>query len=601
MNGIRKHRASRAKTPSRGQRSKSPWSRRSTNRENENDIKNNHFKIQESEINVFQQLCLGKHDENAAIEILLDSPDRISNLDESFSDYSDVGPTFQLSSIQEDNASIDKNSTFSTASISTGNGSSVRRKQTPSVSTPTRSIRSSSRELSKKKAEGMEAKRMFLNRFFFKSSPKRNNKAAFPVVADAPVAADENVLTLSHTSQQSKPPQRSNTVDRRSSSDTRDTFRAATTGKWSTPKTPSYRTNAAPNIPSNATVLSERFDSFSNVSDLSGSLATSYRHTTPFQRQQSLGIESIKDIRMCLQEMETQLARASNKGQRVSRHKLVKALFVVADSLDDSDEKTQVKAELEDAMKTENGVVSQLYTHNEQDDEDNEELDDVSSSTEEDFTYASGTSAEEEGEEASAMEEASPFNIMSFFGVSSENQAVMGEAFDDLMWNDFVSSRKEKERGNDRQNPRNRALEQAAAQRKSHKVELHVKDFGPSTKSRAQSLPDNRQPERTRSWWRNHPSKNGSDFRNERRTEEESSTDTEEFSSYLPTSITVKKKSRETDVERSSSAVPFAQHGNRQYNLTMHQQQQQQQPHLIETESRIGFEMGRASSQSRAG
>ena len=587
MNGIRKHRASRAKSPFRtGQRSKSPWSRRNTTRESGSDKESDRFKIQESEINVFQQLCLGKHDENAAIEILLDSPG-ISDLDASSSDYSDVGPTFQLSSSnQTETASIDKNSTFSTASLSTGNGSSVRRKETATAVTPSRSIGSNSRELSKKKAEGMEAKRMFLNRFFFKSSPKRNTKAAFPVVVDAPARLEENASPARHTEHKFKPPQQKETNNPAPSSDVGDNFRATTVGKWSTPKTPSKHTIIeAPKVPSSATVLSERFDSFSNVSDLSGSLATSYRNPTPFQRQQSLGIESIQDIRMCLKEMETQLERASNNGQRVSRHKLVKALFVVADSLDDSDEKTQVKAELEDAMKAENGNGMPLYTHAEQDEEYDEETESasVSSSSEEDFTYATRTL-----EEASDTDDAaSPFYVMSFFGVSTENQKVMGEVFDDLMWNEFVSSRKEKERGNDRNDSRSKSSQQFS-ERKSHKVALQVKDFGTSKSNGAKSFGNGSKPERTRSWWRNHPSQYG----NERRSkEEESSMSSEEFPSYLPTSITVKKKAQKPGVEGNLTRSSLARSGSTQHRSTM-----QQQPHLIETESRIGFEMGNTTS-----
>jgi hypothetical protein len=530
----------------------SPWSRRNANRESEEQVKDERFKIHESEINVFQQLCLGKHDENAAIEILLDSPSASLNHDASFSDYSDVGPTFLLSSMQEA-ASIEKNNTFSTASMSTERGSSVRRKSSPlqavERSESGRSTDSSSRELSRKKAGEREAKRTFLNRFFSKASPKRNDEAAFPVV-DIAGSPNENPLPPRHAMQQPMHPRLRVLEDRGSKNEFDDTFRASSTGKWSTPVRQSYEIKPHTKAHSNASAFSERFDSFSNVSSLSGSLATPYRQKSSFQRQQSLGIESIKDIRMCLKEMESQLARASNNGQRVSRHKLVKALFTVADSLDDNEEKTQAKAELEDAMK----AVRQNQDNGHFEEDESAE----STSDDDDCTYESGTFAEQDEVGSVTYIEASPFNIMSFFGVSAKNQEVMGETLDDLMWNDFVTLRKENEQR------RARHYSSGPSQKKSHKTSLQVKDYSNLSGTRAQNLTNFSKPVRTRSWWRNHPSKNGADHEVLKVVpvdEDESSVGSEELPSYLPTSITVKKRKKTTVLESEVPPVSFAQSG----------------------------------------
>jgi hypothetical protein len=77
--------------------------------------------LHESEISVFQQLCLNKHHENAAIEILLESSESLPDL------YA------------------------ASSSGSTENGS---------------------RTLSKEKVKSVEGKKKFLDRFFFKSPKK---------------------------------------------------------------------------------------------------------------------------------------------------------------------------------------------------------------------------------------------------------------------------------------------------------------------------------------------------------------------------------------------------------------------------------------------
>lgn len=95
----------------------------------------------------------------------------------------------------------------------------------------------------------------------------------------------------------------------------------------------------------------DNFDTFSSMSDLSGSKATTVMYSRPppvqLNRQESLGVNSIKDIRNSLKVMEEQLGQLSHNGERVSRQKVMNALLTVADSLEDTEEREHLRKELD--------------------------------------------------------------------------------------------------------------------------------------------------------------------------------------------------------------------------------------------------------------
>ncbi|KAL3925808.1 MAG: hypothetical protein SGILL_000156 [Bacillariaceae sp.] len=239
-----------------------------------------------------------------------------------------------------------------------------------------------------------------------------------------------------------------------------------------------------------------------------------------------------------------------------------------AESLDDDEEKTQIIAELEDEMEAERRRTVSSWDNDNRVATIDEGSEGTEASNEDDFTYESGTFDKEEHDTVETSD--SPFNIMSFFGVSAENQ----EALDDLLWNDFVSSRKEKE------------LKESKHRKWSSRPSAQMKSsmFGSATSQ------DGSKPERTRSWWRNHPSQKSPYHANaEDEDEDESSSELDEFPSYLPTSITVQKRAKKPFLERHVSPTSFAQHTSGRYKVS--------QPQLIETESRVGYEMDRSPRQ----
>mmetsp|Transcript_4180 Transcript_4180/g.4745 ORF Transcript_4180/g.4745 Transcript_4180/m.4745 type:complete len:353 (+) Transcript_4180:898-1956(+) len=330
--------------------------------------------------------------------------------------------------------------------------------------------------------------------------------------------------------------------------------------------------------------LSEGLDAFSNISTLSGTKASS-NLTTPmnFDRHESLGLESIKDIRKCLKEMERQLGQASHKGQKVSRQKVMRALFTVADSLEDNEEKSYLKKELNTAMKSGRDETTQpvgtksvkLASCG----DDKSEL--TTSDDDEEFTLDSGAFKEDTNENIGDIDE-SPFNIVSsvgnFFGVNVVDQQAVEEVLDDLLWTEFVTSR-QKESLNTMTMPQlSTRQSRSTHSMKSHKVSLQIKDHDAHLNKKQIDLEDD-QDSRTRSWWRNRRS-----IEEEDEDDESSTSSEQEFSSYLPTSITVKKQFK----KKTMKFEHVYSNSNSNYKVK-----------LVETESRQGYEMDNSSRRSK--
>ena len=486
--------------------------------------------LHESEINIFQQLCQEKHDENFAIEILLDSVEN---------------------TIPE---------LYASSSESTGRGS---------------------RALSKEKAVSIEGKRKLLDRFFFKSPWKPTSSSGFPT--NFVDSSKENDFAWSHSSNlndgpnipspPSSVPRTRITIEDttpKPSTSVEDAFQVTTNSRWAMPMKYSVKTKEK-KTREILDDLSEGLDNFSNISTLSGTRATSIITPVTFDRHESLGLESIKDIRKCLKEMEHQLSQASNKGQKVSRQKVMRALLTVADSLEDDEEKSYLKKELNTAIKTEQDEATQKDENNPLNDDKSE----LTTSDDEDFTLDS-CAFEDDGDENIDIDESfeSPFNIVSsvgnFFGVNEKNQQAVEEVLDDLLWTEFVSSRQIKSA-----NTTSRVSKQSRSTHslKGHKILLEIKDC--DTSRTKKTIDSGDQISRTRSWWRNHPSKDEDD------DDESSSSSEQEFSSYLPSSITIKQQYKKKPMKLNSFSSP-------NYKVK-----------LVHTESRQGYEMDNNSRRSR--
>jgi hypothetical protein len=514
----------------------SPWKRHTKKRtkkiDNREGLKTT---LHESEINIFQQLCLEKHDENYAIEILLDSVE--NNIPE----------------------------LYASSSESTGRGS---------------------RALSKEKAGSIEGKRKLLDRFFFKSPWKPTSSSGFPT--DFVDSSKKNNFAWSHSSNfidglnipspPSSVPRTRITIEDTTPKPTtsvEDTFQATTNSRWATPMKYSVETKEK-KTREILDDLSEGLDNFSNISTLSGTRATSIITPVTFDRQESLGLESIKDIRKCLKEMEHQLSQASNNGQKVSRQKVMRALFTVADSLEDDEEKSYLKKELNTAMETERDEATQPVETNHLNDDKSE----LTTSDDEDFTLDS-CAFDEDGDKNIDIDE-SPFNIVSsvgnFFGVNEKNQQAVEEVLDDLLWTEFVWSRQKKS-----SNTTSLVSKQSRSTHslKGHKILLQIKDCDTSRKKK--KLDSGDQISRTRSWWRNHPSKDeDEDYDDDDDDDDESSSSSEqELSSYLPSSITIKQQYKKKPTKSNSVSNP-------NYKVK-----------LVHTESRQGYEMDNNSRRSR--
>jgi hypothetical protein len=333
-------RRGRSKSPfARRRRAKSPLNRLVRRAASEDD------EVHESEIVIFKQLCLDKHDGSAAIEI---------QLEDFSSDIPSLAPAASTGSTEASPNVVHK------------------LEKTP---------------------ESVERKKPFLNRFLkghrktsaveslpTKTSSSRDNSGTANVSETG-----EKLGNLEYLPAPSRVP--------------------STRREHEESKVPYKISERAP---------SSRSQEFSHISSLSGTRGCSFDRSfeTPLQlnRHESLGNESIKDIRKALKEMEKQLGTESSKGKRISRQKVMRALFSVADSLDDLEES------------------------------------DMSDDGEDNFTQTSHTVFEDEDDASLRQDKENvPFNLFSsvgkLFGTSKDDKNAVERVLDDLLWTEFVTAR----------------------------------------------------------------------------------------------------------------------------------------------------------------
>ena len=414
----------------------------------------------ESEIdNIFQKLSLEKHDDNAAIEILLDSMEN-----------------------------------------------KVPNQHKLPVTESLRITKQTSKDVSKAKIGATERKKKFMNRFFFKSA-WTSTDSCISNAADFNESCKENRNIFNSRNRQSSnisrglsfpispslvPSTRITVVDNspilrathndsidkeknlklRANDNNKSAFQAPKTScPWASPmKYNDVDINVSVRERKTKAIiddLNEGLDTLSNISTLSG----------------SLGLDSIEDIRKCLKEMEHQLGKATQKGKKVSRHKVMQALLIVADSIDEDDEeKGYFKRELNQTMQVERKMVTQHVRPmgNLNLNSSDEEKSELTTSDSEDFTLDI-SAFEDEDLENFDDENDSPFDIVSsmgrFFGieVSTNDQQDVEEVLDDLLWTEFVSSRQKKVS----QIPCKVSLRQSRSTQstKGRKMSLQVKEY----------------------------------------------------------------------------------------------------------------------------
>lgn len=117
---------------------------------------------------------------------------------------------------------------------------------------------------------------------------------------------------------------------------------------------PHVRVGVISSKPTTDDSLNNTEETFSTMSELTGTFHNNIKLTRQYESFcESLGNESIRDIRKALKEMEKQIASASTHGQRVSRERVMRALFTVADSLEDDIEREYLRNELHDISRKE--------------------------------------------------------------------------------------------------------------------------------------------------------------------------------------------------------------------------------------------------------
>jgi hypothetical protein len=558
----------RSKSPFRPSRSKSPFGndRRALSpfarrrRSQSEAVEESEGGLHESEINIFQQLCLDRYDDSVAIEILLEESAEKALF------KPEVPDLYTASSGSSDPSSraLSKE-TIQSRGTNTTRGSTT------------------------------ERKKPFFKRLF--KSPRKHSTDELTKFPSTPC----NSLP---ESQSSGPSEEMNYL----------------------PKPPSgvpksrEPVNLPPPVPVSKRVLSDKLDTFSNMSSISGSHVTGLKPPVHFDRQESLGTESIKDIRKALKGMEKQLVRATNKGERVSRQKVMRALFTVADSLEDMEERDVLRSELEGMMRTERANQTTDARPLTVTSSDDEKSDMTTSDDDDDEDYA-------ESQAPSSQPSVAPTGLFSsvgrLFGMSNDEKVAVGQALDDLLWTEFVATRKAtkanskenrapgsgqaKAGSHNRQKLKAQQSRQGRADKdgklrvasdRKRETLRHAIDSTPFNEGRRLPLEprrvdSNEHIHRARSWWRKHPTSQRSSLRRESDEEEEEEEDddddesysSDEFPNYLPTSITVQKRNGGRRANVRNSIAPSS---NPRYKVN-----------LVETESRYGYEMGSTTSSMR--
>jgi hypothetical protein len=170
-----------------------------------------------------------------------------------------------------------------------------------------------------------------------------------------------------------------------------------------------------------------------------------------------MGIESVKDVQTMLKRMDHQLSKASHNGERISREKVMEALFNVADSLEDCDDDDNCLHDFQkELQRIESGNSMDIRVDTKTAQSlpmvAEENLDSgISSSDDDEFSVDRSAFADDIGgyEADRSTDGSSPFNIVSsvenFFGVGSADQDFVPELLDDLTWTDFVCTRQEQQ------------------------------------------------------------------------------------------------------------------------------------------------------------
>jgi len=556
----------------------SPWRRRETIKKTGED-RMCKYEVQRSEINILHQLCLDKHIDNNAIEVLLGSSGSTQGFDLEFL---------------------------------------------------TESLDHGSRSLSKKMVKSTEGKKTFLDRFFFKSPRKfpQNDDPSSPVT-ECSKSGKENISPPFITSSADTNIKEDTAWPQITVPDVRTTYEAYFQDaskerlsspnvedpninpreQWadlkpytgvngreyvSSPKATNTKIVAWEEVPVPVSRISEMYakgkvnsdisDSFSNMSSLSGTRDGSIMTPVALGRNESLSYDSIKDIRKCLKEMERQLGQATNTGQRVSREKFQRALFTVADSLEDEEELKSSKGSQTVEDDKSQLVVNVIEPRSTSSKDDKSE---VSASDDGEFNCDTSAFGEDEPPEA-VGNETEPFSVLSFFGVSAENQQAVQEVLDDLLWTEFVSTRQEKE------SPKLKQSEKFETQKKNQsarKISLKIKEYDLCSENRKQK--DTGRECIHKSWWRNYSSGGIDRVKEEEEgssAADDTSTTSGGFPSYLPTSITVKKRVAKPGLERKGSPASHSHGLSDPFRVTMQQDKKLIANELIETESRQGFE-----------
>lgn len=607
------------------------------------------------EINVFQQLCLDKHDDSAAIEILLEDThgDSIPDLYTTSTESTDKTPPAVAASSPWRRA---------------GGGGSA------------------------------ERKRDFLNRIF--KSPRKGSTSATPLNG-----IKHEPLPNGITSDLNPPVPKSHLPFRKThGKNYESSFR---------PKKPPSA-NSRSNIPDavegdkhsgrsskqQRQVLSEKIDTFSNMSSLSGTRASgSLRRPINLNRQESMGMDSIKDIRTALKEMEKSLGAASTSGHRISREKVMRALFTVADSLEDTDERAYLRRELEGQRQRHQTTglpmpVAEMDEEDEDDDDDDDDEEDndgvhydgvgtqdyiddddadggdKSETTSEEHDededdFSPSTSEDDSGRSQDQENSSPPFNFFSsvsrLFTVSADDKKKVDQALDDLLWTEFIEARKAgltpgSDIGNGMINPSQlRKGSKKKKQQQQHRSKKHRhrntkrendndstqqvtrytgsrQDVSTATRSTGTRNSSQRQHDmyqkpsenqqvtansgshharrhmsprsqseahlsnRARSWWRRHPTSLGNTHVPDisSRDQDLESELSDEIPKYLPTSITV--RGRETTRSAGTGTRPGSR--NRQLPPTTHRAGRYR-VRMVDTASRQGYEMSSMTSSTK--
>jgi hypothetical protein len=292
-------------------------------------------------------------------------------------------------------------------------------------------------------------------------------------------------------------------------------------------------------------------------------------------RQESLGVDSIRDM----DQMENFLGLATNKLKRVSRQKMMSALFSVEDCLEDNEENNYLVNELHSVMKAarekefEPVGVNPLVVID-------DEMSELTTRYIDEFT-CDDSLFEEERVTNEAMNlgndgsQKSPFisvcSVGKLLRANNDDQQAVEEVLDDLLWTEFVSSRQEK-KNSDRRLPNTTIKTNVPLRiqpKKSQKISLQIKQYNIPVKIPDRNDEAEEQAKRFRSWWRNRPfDKSVYSFDDEDHDYgDDADASSDEFPSYLPTGIAVKERNRKAVIDKQLTGSSFSRQVSSRYKV----------------------------------